>query len=178
MHVPTVFAFVGTASTAAHLGSASLFHNDWISHEPAAVTTYLNSTILTAPSTAEFTHPGTGFGGPKIHPANGTDFDWWYFDAVSSALLEGDLSRVIIVSYTLSQTAFFGQRQNDCVLAATISKLFEMEHGKVFPCSLTRPPSRPWVTALQVNEVLTPTMPHGRALPIFGLALSLSIRNS
>ncbi|KAK3614061.1 hypothetical protein LTR56_027507 [Elasticomyces elasticus] len=159
MHVPTVFAFVGTASTAAHLGSASLFHNDWISHEPAAVTTYLNSTILTAPSTAEFTHPGTGFGGPKIHPANGTDFDWWYFDAVSSALLEGDLSRVIIVSYTLSQTAFFGQRQNDCVLAATISKLFEMEHGKV-------------------NEVLTPTMPHGRALPIFGLALSLSIRNS
>ncbi|KAK5680735.1 hypothetical protein LTR17_027521 [Elasticomyces elasticus] len=154
MHAPTVLAFVGTASTAAHLGSASLFHDDWMSHEPAAVTTYLNSTILTTPSTAEFTYPGTGFGGPKIHPVNGTNFDCWYFDAVSSDLLEGDLSSVIIVFYTLSQTDFFRQRQNDCVLAATISELIEMEHGRVFPCGLTRPPSRPWVTALQANGVL------------------------
>ncbi|KAK4901948.1 hypothetical protein LTR49_027133 [Elasticomyces elasticus] len=135
MHVSTVLAFVGTASTAAHLGSASLFHNDWMSHEPTAVTTYLNSTILTTPSTAEFTYPGTGFGSPMIHPVNGTNFDWWYFGAVSSDLLEGDLSSVIIVFYTLSQTDFFEQRQNDCVLVAIISELFEMEHGRVFPAA-------------------------------------------
>ncbi|KAK5752023.1 hypothetical protein LTS12_017873 [Elasticomyces elasticus] len=121
MHTPAVLAFVGTASAAAHLGSSSLFHNGWMPYEPAEITTYLNSTILTTPSTAEFTYPGTGFDGPKVHPVNGTNFDWWYFDAVSDDLPNGDLSSVIIVFYTLSQTAFFGQRQNDSVLAVSIA---------------------------------------------------------
>ncbi|KAK3613935.1 hypothetical protein LTR56_027585 [Elasticomyces elasticus] len=173
MHAPTVLAFVGAASTAAHLGSASLFHNDWMSHEPAAVTTYLNSTILTTPSMAEFTYPSTGFGGPKIHPVNGTNFDCWYFDAVSSGLLEGDLSSVIIVFYTLSQTAFFGQRQNDCVLAATISELFGMEHGRPNKATITTlgdSSAGQWGSGLN--------MLRGRALLIFGLGMSPSIRNS
>ncbi|KAK4952814.1 hypothetical protein LTR10_009622 [Elasticomyces elasticus] len=121
MHTPAVLAFVGTASAAAHIGSSSLFHNGWMPYEPAEITTYLNSTILTTPSTAEFTYPGTGLDGPKVHPVNGTNFDWWYFDAVSDDLPNGDLSSVIIVFYTLSQTAFFGQRQNDSVLAVSIA---------------------------------------------------------
>ncbi|KAK5683567.1 hypothetical protein LTS10_005100 [Elasticomyces elasticus] len=121
MHTPALLAFVGTASAAAHIGSSSRFRNGWMPYEPAEISTYLNSTILTTPSTAEFTYPGTGLDGPKVHPVNGTNFDWWYFDAVSDDLAEGDLSSVIIVFYTLSQTAFFGQRLNDSVLAVSIA---------------------------------------------------------
>ncbi|KAK4919627.1 hypothetical protein LTR49_012691 [Elasticomyces elasticus] len=121
MHTPAILAFVGTTSAAAHLGSSSLFHNGWMPYEPAEISTYLNSTILTTPSTAEFTYPGTGLDGPKVHPVNGTNFDWWYFDAVSDDLPNGDLSSVIIVFYTLSHVAFFGQRQNDSVLAVSIA---------------------------------------------------------
>ncbi|KAK4903971.1 hypothetical protein LTR49_026496 [Elasticomyces elasticus] len=76
---------------------------------------------LTTPSTTEYFYSGTTLDGPKVGPVNGTTWDWWYFDAISSDLPSGDLSSVIVVFYNLSREAFLGRIQNDSILLATIS---------------------------------------------------------
>ncbi|TKA81668.1 hypothetical protein B0A55_01333 [Friedmanniomyces simplex] len=89
-----------------------------------ATTTHINSAILTTPSTTEWTYNGTALDGPKTHPVNGTNFDWWYFDALSSDLPSGDLSSVVVNFYTTSSVGFFGKTQNDSVLVTTITGTF------------------------------------------------------
>ncbi|KAK5678008.1 hypothetical protein LTR17_027682 [Elasticomyces elasticus] len=92
-----------------------------MSYDPEELTTHINFTILTTPSTTEHLYSGTALDGRKVSPVNSTNSDWWYFDVILSDLPFGDLSSVIIIFYTLSREAFLGQIQNDSILLATIS---------------------------------------------------------
>lgn len=50
-------------------------------------------------SPTQFTYPGYGIDGPRVDNVNDTVFDWWYFDAVSENVADGDLSSIVAVFY-------------------------------------------------------------------------------
>ncbi|KAJ7129929.1 hypothetical protein C8R46DRAFT_678132 [Mycena filopes] len=56
-------------------------------------------------STALFNSTATDLDAPKIHPINGSSFDWWYFDVVSTDPTEA-LASVVVVFYTAAGAAF------------------------------------------------------------------------
>lgn len=72
-------------------------------------------------SEVQFTYPGYGLDGPKVHPINSTTFDWWYFDAVSAS---GDLASVVINFYTASPGGFEALTNTSTVLETSISGSF------------------------------------------------------
>jgi len=84
----------------------------------------VNTTLLNTTSDVEWTYAGTSLDGPKVHPVNATTFDWWYFDAVSSNLAQGDLSSVVINFYTLSSVAFPSNSNTSTILDTSISGTF------------------------------------------------------
>jgi hypothetical protein len=77
------------------------------------------SSVQPGPSVAQFVSSKDGFGmdGPKVHPINGSSYDWWYFDAVAS----DGLSSVVINFYTAAPGGFpfpFDSPNSSVVLAS------------------------------------------------------------
>ncbi|KAK7055843.1 hypothetical protein R3P38DRAFT_1369637 [Favolaschia claudopus] len=62
------------------------------------------SAIQNETSIAQFTSTSTPLDAPKAHPINGSAFDWWYFDVVSSD--PGSLASVVVTFFASSQPAF------------------------------------------------------------------------
>jgi hypothetical protein len=58
--------------------------------------------IQNSPSVAQFVSSDSSFDGPKVHPNNATNFDWWYFDAVS----EDNSCSIVIVFYLATDLGF------------------------------------------------------------------------
>ncbi|KAF8123814.1 hypothetical protein K438DRAFT_2003179 [Mycena galopus ATCC 62051] len=57
----------------------------WLTFPSANLKVYnIPSTIQNGTSTAVFTSAASGFDAPKVQPINGSVFDWWYFDVVST----------------------------------------------------------------------------------------------
>ena len=77
------------------------------------------------PSKVQFTYPGTGLDGPKVKPVNTTTFDWWYFDAVSSELAEGDLSSVVVTFYDATAGGFEALSKTNTKLEVSITGSFK-----------------------------------------------------
>lgn len=88
----------------------------------ARTTTHISSTLLNTTSSVDWTYNTTNpLDGPKVHPVNGSTFDWWYFDAVSSNLSANDLSSVVLTFYTASPTGFAALANTSTVLQASIT---------------------------------------------------------
>jgi hypothetical protein len=84
-----------------------------------------------APSTVELTLPSlSNLDGPKVLDINETTWDWWYFDAVSSDLPNGDLSSITIVFYLGARSGFGLLPNTNTSLAAQISGTYT--NGTVF----------------------------------------------
>jgi hypothetical protein len=66
-----------------------------------SVDVYPNS-VNTGNSVAQFTSGVTGFDGPKVSSLNGTSYDWWYFDAVSST----SNASIVLVFYIATDAGF------------------------------------------------------------------------
>ncbi|KAH8586970.1 hypothetical protein B0O99DRAFT_585157 [Bisporella sp. PMI_857] len=60
------------------------------------------NTIRYGPSVTQFVSDDSGLDSPKVHPNNATNFDWWYFDAVS----EDSSSSIVIVFYLATNLGF------------------------------------------------------------------------
>ena len=60
------------------------------------------STVSTQQSIVQTISGNNSFDGPKIHPINGSVFEWWYFDAVSN----DQKSYVSVVFYTTTGNGF------------------------------------------------------------------------
>lgn len=73
---------------------------------PNTITKTIPSTPGLGPTTAEF-YSGSSpfFDGPKLDFINGSSFDWWYFDAVSS---DGKTQLTITFFTTVATTLGFG----------------------------------------------------------------------
>lgn len=69
----------------------------------AASTLVVPNRVATGPSIPQFVSGASAFDGPKLtNEVNGTSFDWWYFDAVSS----DSQAAVVIVFYLTTSIAF------------------------------------------------------------------------
>ncbi|KAK1044526.1 hypothetical protein LTR74_018276 [Friedmanniomyces endolithicus] len=84
----------------------------------------VNSSLLTVSTEVEWTSTGTSLNGPKVHPVNSTNFDWWYFDAVSSNVHGGDLSSIVINFYTASPGGIETVSNTSTVLDTSISGIW------------------------------------------------------
>ncbi|KAJ7145567.1 hypothetical protein C8R44DRAFT_601176 [Mycena epipterygia] len=76
------------------------------------------SAVQNGTSTAQFTSSATGLDAPKVHPINGSAFDWWYFDVVSTDPTV--LSSVVVTFFTSSQPAFPLLDPSDSITVARI----------------------------------------------------------
>lgn len=64
---------------------SSLLFSQILAVATAQVTVDVISGVLAdGASNVQFTSPGYGFDAAKVKPLNGSTFDWWYFDVVSS----------------------------------------------------------------------------------------------
>lgn len=77
------------------------------------------------PSKVQFSYPGSGLDGPKVRPVNTTTFDWWYFDAVSSDLANGDLSSVVVTFYDATAGGFAALSKTNTKLEVSITGSFQ-----------------------------------------------------
>jgi hypothetical protein len=82
--------------------------------------TFDSATIQDGPSQGQFVSTSSGLDAPKVHPINGTAWDWWYFDAVSADAK----SSIVIVFYTASQKGFSFALDNTTVLSLTVDAKF------------------------------------------------------
>ncbi|TKA49288.1 hypothetical protein B0A55_13047, partial [Friedmanniomyces simplex] len=103
--------------------------NDWESEELIDVLSEMivmdphndNSSLLTVSTEVEWTSTGTSLNGPKVHPVNSTNFDWWYIDAVLSNVHGRDLSSIVIKFYTASPGGIEAISNTSTVLDTSIS---------------------------------------------------------
>ncbi|KAJ6561271.1 hypothetical protein B0H10DRAFT_1966618 [Mycena sp. CBHHK59/15] len=91
MRIASILFSLGVAQLA--LASSSRIP-DHVYHIPSA--------LQNTSSQAQFISSSTGPDAPKVHPINGSAFDWWYFDVVST----DSLASVVVVFYTTSAAAF------------------------------------------------------------------------
>jgi hypothetical protein len=77
------------------------------------------------PSEVEFTYPGTGFDGPKVRPVNSSNFDWWYFSAISSDLADGDLSSAVVTFYDATPGGFAALSNKTTKLEVSLTGSFK-----------------------------------------------------
>ncbi|KAF8123815.1 hypothetical protein K438DRAFT_1650522 [Mycena galopus ATCC 62051] len=91
----------------------------WLTFASANLKVYnIPSTIQNGTSTAVFTSAASGFDAPKVQPINGSVFDWWYFDVVSTD--PSVQSSVVVIFFTSSQHAFPLLSESDTVLPVEI----------------------------------------------------------
>ncbi|KAJ6600362.1 hypothetical protein DFH09DRAFT_1128111 [Mycena vulgaris] len=90
-----------------------------------ALLSYAQGTVYEIPSAvqngtsqAQFTSGATGLDAPKVQPINGSAFDWWYFDVVSTD--PAILSSVVVTFFTSSQPAFPLLDPSDSITVARI----------------------------------------------------------
>ncbi|KAJ7446110.1 hypothetical protein FB451DRAFT_1188870 [Mycena latifolia] len=76
------------------------------------------SAVQNGTSQAQFTSTATGLDAPKVHPINGSAFDWWYFDVVSTDPTV--LASVVVTFFTSSQPAFPLLDPSDSITVARI----------------------------------------------------------
>ncbi|KAJ7158013.1 hypothetical protein C8R43DRAFT_1234438 [Mycena crocata] len=76
------------------------------------------STVQNGTSQAQFISSATGLDAPKVQPINGSAFDWWYFDVVSTDPTV--LSSVVVTFFTSSQNAFPLLDASDSITVARI----------------------------------------------------------
>ncbi|CAK5271748.1 unnamed protein product [Mycena citricolor] len=65
----------------------------------------ISSLAQDAPSVARFTSESSGLDAPMVSSINGSSFDWWYFDVVSTEDAQPN-SSVVVTFFTSSQAAF------------------------------------------------------------------------
>ncbi|KAA6414013.1 MAG: hypothetical protein FRX48_02375 [Lasallia pustulata] len=99
-------------------------------HTTQNLVTTIPATTLSGPSLVQFTSNASGLDGAKVSPINGSVFDWWYFDAVSS----DGLSSVVIIFFTLPSAAFPLDVSPDVV---SISFSANFANGSAFSTGLT-----------------------------------------
>ena len=99
-------------------------------HTTQSLVTTIPATTLSGPSLVQFTSNASGLDGPKVSPINGSVFEWWYFDAVSS----DGLSSVVIIFFTLPSAAFPVHDSPDVV---SISFNANFANGSAFGTTLT-----------------------------------------
>ncbi|KAJ7154160.1 hypothetical protein C8R46DRAFT_1297866 [Mycena filopes] len=74
-------------------------------------------------SSALFKSTGTALDAPKVHPINGSSFDWWYFDVVSTDPAVA-LASVVVVFYTSAGAAFPFLSPSDSITRVQLSVSF------------------------------------------------------
>ncbi|KAJ7639740.1 hypothetical protein DFH06DRAFT_1283962 [Mycena polygramma] len=79
---------------------------------------HIPSTLSDAPSNVQFTSDSRGVDAPKVHPINGSAFDWWYFDVVSTD--PGSSASAVVVFYTASSTSIPGAAPSNMTLPVQI----------------------------------------------------------
>jgi hypothetical protein len=92
--------------------------------------TYVPAAIQDGPSQGQFISSGNGLDSPKIHPVNGSAYDWWYFDAVS----DDAKASLVIVFYTASPAGFPAASFPSTVDSITIDA--EFPNGTSFAASI------------------------------------------
>jgi len=83
---------------------------------------YLSSTVGIGNSQVDFTSSNTGLDSPKIHPVNGSAFDLWYFDVVSTD--PTSYASVVVVFYDTAPTAFPAAGSPNTTLLASLAVTF------------------------------------------------------
>jgi hypothetical protein len=78
------------------------------------------NTINMGASIAQFTSGCEGLDGPKVNSLNGTSYDWWYFDAVSSTT-----NASIVLVFYISTNGGFPFLQPGSGLSLNIFATFE-----------------------------------------------------
>ncbi|KAJ7318403.1 hypothetical protein DFH08DRAFT_892483 [Mycena albidolilacea] len=68
------------------------------------LTQFIPSTIQNGTSNAQFVSTSSPLDAPKVSPINGSAYDWWYFDAVSTD--PSSRASVVLTFFTSSQPAF------------------------------------------------------------------------
>ncbi|KAL1962236.1 hypothetical protein VTN77DRAFT_9892 [Rasamsonia byssochlamydoides] len=99
------------------LSTIILISSLFIPSSLATTTVVVPSSVQPGPSVPQFVSNATGLDGPKVHPINGSAYDWWYFDAVA---VDG-LSSVVVVFYTAAEDGFpfpFSSGNSSVVLAS------------------------------------------------------------
>lgn len=73
-----------------------------------ASTVFIPPNPATGESIGQWKAKAGNFDAPKVQPINGTSYDWWYFDVVSSTpdTATGGLQSLAIVFYTASAHGF------------------------------------------------------------------------
>lgn len=102
-----------------------LFTNVFAHPAPHPDVFHINYKPEKVPSAVEFTYSGSSLDGPKVEPVNTTTFDWWYFDAVSADIAEGDLSSVVVVFYDATPGGFEALSNKSTKLEASITGSFK-----------------------------------------------------
>jgi hypothetical protein len=92
--------------------------------------TFDSATTQDGPSQGQFVSTSSGLDAPKVHPINGTAYDWWYFDAVSADAK----SSFVIVFYTASQRGLPFAAENTTVVSLTLDAKFP--NGTIYSISL------------------------------------------
>ncbi|KAJ7171251.1 hypothetical protein C8R46DRAFT_1216831 [Mycena filopes] len=76
------------------------------------------ATVSSGSSTALFNSTATDLDAPKVHPINGSSFDWWYFDVVSTD--PKSPASVVVIFYTVAGAAFPFLSPSDAITRAQI----------------------------------------------------------
>ena len=61
----------------------------------------------------------------QVRPVNSSTYDWWYFDAVSSDVANGDLSSVVVVFYDATPGGFEALSNKTTKLETSITGSFK-----------------------------------------------------
>jgi hypothetical protein len=91
---------------------------------------FIPAAIQAGPSEGQFVSSARGFDAPKIHPVNGSAYDWWYFDAIS----DDAKASLVLVFYTASPAGFPAASFPSTINSITIDA--EFPNGTGFAASI------------------------------------------
>ena len=94
----------------------------------------LPNVLSNATVTPEFTSNSYGLDGPKVLPLNGTSFDWWYFDVVSTSTPNVS----IVIQFTEASTTALALAGGNPAFSVTLSASFE--NGTAFSLPIASAP--------------------------------------
>ncbi|KAJ7627110.1 hypothetical protein FB45DRAFT_749690 [Roridomyces roridus] len=90
---------------------------------------HIPTTAQNGTSVAQFTSTTSGLDAPKVQPINGSAFDWWYFDVVSTD--PSNLASVVVIFFTSGQTGFPFLPPADTIIQASLEVSFP--NGTILP---------------------------------------------
>ncbi|KJZ80054.1 hypothetical protein HIM_00768 [Hirsutella minnesotensis 3608] len=91
-----------------------------LAHQPDSKTSFVPAAVQPGPSKGQFVSSASGLDAPKVHPINGTAYEWWYFDSVSN---DADES-IVVVFFTSSNAGYSNKPKTTSVDSVEINSRF------------------------------------------------------